>query len=203
MKHLRLLLALFSASLLLVMLAIVPRSQAKRAAGSERHDDDEEKDENRIRIGLEISPVPLHFNDDDEGDLRPLVGLGSYLVNAVGNCNDCHTQPNFAPGGNPFLGQGKQINTKNFLAGGRAFVTPAGTFISRNLTPEAPDGLPAGLTFRQFNEVMRHGTDFDNLHPKFPLLQVMPWPNFQNMTDRDLRAIYEYLRAIPHADRAP
>jgi hypothetical protein len=29
------------------------------------------------------------------------------------------------------------------------------------------------------------------------LLQVMPWPTFQNMTDHDLRAIYEYLSSIP------
>jgi hypothetical protein len=25
----------------------------------------------------------------------------------------------------------------------------------------------------------------------------MPWPNFQNLTDHDIRAIYEYLKAIP------
>lgn len=29
------------------------------------------------------------------------------------------------------------------------------------------------------------------------LLQVMPWPVFRHMTDREHRAIYEYLRAIP------
>jgi hypothetical protein len=29
------------------------------------------------------------------------------------------------------------------------------------------------------------------------LLQIMPWPIYHNMTDRDLRAIYEYLSAIP------
>ena len=25
----------------------------------------------------------------------------------------------------------------------------------------------------------------------------MPWPNFQDLTDYDIRAIYEYLSAIP------
>jgi hypothetical protein len=37
------------------------------------------------------------------------------------------------------------------------------------------------------------------LQPPFngDLLQVMPWPIFQDMTDHDLRAIYEYLKAIP------
>ena len=35
------------------------------------------------------------------------------------------------------------------------------------------------------------------------LLQVMPWPVTSDMTDRDLRAIYEYLRSIPHASPTP
>jgi len=30
----------------------------------------------------------------------------------------------------------------------------------------------------------------------------MPWPVYQSMTDRDLKAIYEYLSAIPHAEPA-
>ena len=65
---------------------------------------------------------------------------------------------------------------------------------------------------RTNNRIMRGDVDFDHLHPTCPgvpdatcvpapfngnLLQVMPWPNFQNMMDNDLRAIYEYLRAIP------
>src|SRR5215468_10964586 len=41
-----------------------------------------------------------------------LVGLGSYLVNTTG-CNDCHTHPNWALGGNPFLGQTKQSILQN------------------------------------------------------------------------------------------
>jgi len=42
------------------------------------------------------------------------------------------------------------------------------------------------------------------VHPELsPLLQVMPWPVYQDLTDRDLRAIYEYLRAIPHAEPVP
>ncbi len=33
------------------------------------------------------------------------------------------------------------------------------------------------------------------------LLQVMPWPVYGKMTDRDLIAIYEYLSAIPSRPR--
>ena len=79
-----------------------------------------------------------------------------------------------------------------------------GPFTSRNLTPDE-NGLPAGLTLNQFFQVIRHGTDLDHDPPHVPsddndLLQVMPWPIYRNMTDRDLRAIYEFLRAIPHAE---
>ena len=168
------------------------RSQSARAG----EDDEAEGNASRSRQGLAISPVKLNL----EGRNRAEVGLGSYLVNAVAGCTDCHTHPNYAPGGDPYRGQPKKINAAQFLAGGRAF----GPFVSRNLTPEAPSGRPAGLTFEQFEEVMRVGTDFDHAHPQFgPLLQVMPWAVFQSMSDRDLHAIYEYLSAIPHADPGP
>jgi hypothetical protein len=146
----------------------------------------------RIIKGFLISPVPVKLHARD----RDLIGLGSYIVNSQGGCNDCHTNPSYKVGGDPFRGQPKQVNAEHFLAGGQAF----GPFTSRNLTPEA-NGLPAGLTFVQFREVMRTGVDFDNAHPQIsPLLQVMPWPTYQSMGDRDLMAIYEYLRAIPHAE---
>lgn len=147
-------------------------------------------DESKVKRGFEISPVPL----DLKGKNRALVGLGSYIVNAQGGCNDCHTYPSYAPGGDPFFGQVEQINTDQYLTGGRQF----GPFTSRNLTPDSDTGLPAELTFQEFLHVMRTGEDPDHVHPGIsPLLQVMPWPVYANMTDRDLLAVYEYLRAIP------
>ena len=114
-------------------------------------------------------------------------------------CNDCHTAPPFAEGGDPFMGQPEKINTAGYLAGGAAF----GPFISRNLTPRA-NGMPANLTFEQFREVMRKGTDFKNRHPEIsPLLQVMPWPVYGKMTALDIRAMYEYLSAIPSLPTPP
>ncbi len=29
----------------------------------------------------------------------------------------------------------------------------------------------------------------------------MPWPVYQDMTDRDLQAIFEYLQAIPYVQK--
>ena len=162
-----------------------------------KDDDDKNTDDARISQGFEIAPVALHFKKKD----RDLVGLGSYIVNAQGACNDCHTNPPFATGGDPHLGEPKVINSTHYLAGGMAF----GPFISRNLTPDVTSGLPANLTFEKFKLVIRTGVDLDNDPPHVPsdshdLLQVMPWPVYQDMTDHDLLAVYKYLSAIPHAE---
>ena len=148
----------------------------------------------RIVRGYRIAPVPLNLRGKD----LALVGLGSYIVNGQGGCNDCHTDPEYVSGGDPHNGEPEQINTEQYLAGGG---TGFGPFVPRNLTPDA-NGLPAGLTRAQFLRVMRTGVDLKALPPPVPspandLLQVMPWPVYRKMIDRDLNAIYEYLKAIP------
>jgi hypothetical protein len=156
------------------------------------HENDENDDlSSRVRIGFQIAPVSL----DLAGKNRALVGLGSYIVNAQGVCNDCHTYPSYAAGGNPFIpAQPAVINSLQYLTGGRQF----GPFTSRNLTPDE-FGRPAGLTFEAFKTIIRTGAEPDRPAGSGlpPLLQVMPWPVYAYMTNRDLRAIYEYLRAIP------
>lgn len=94
-----------------------------------------------ILKGFEIAPVQLDFTDKNP----LLVGLGSYIVNAQGGCNDCHTEPLYAPGGDPFLGEPEQINIEGYLQGGRAF----GPIIARNLTPCDAAGQPSGLTMEE------------------------------------------------------
>jgi hypothetical protein len=148
-----------------------------------------------VTQGFLIAPVNLNL----AGKNHDLVGLGSYLVNAVAGCSDCHTSPPYAAGGNPFLGQPKMINTAGYLAGGTAF----GPVTSRNLTPNGK-GLPEGHTLQEFVTILRTGADLEQLHTTLsPLLQVMPWPVFQNMTDRDIQAIYEYLSTIPCIEGGP
>ena len=178
--------------------------------------------DSRVEIGFQIAPVPLNL----EGKNRALVGLGSYWVNALASCDDCHSagpQTQFAPGGNPYFGQPTKVNASPYLGGGRDFgplvPTPGSPHIvSRNLTPDRT-GLPAGgRTFEQFREILKTGVDLDHLHPTCSpgqttnclpppfdgdLLQIMPWPTFQNMSERDIRAIYEYLSAIPCIEGPP
>jgi hypothetical protein len=177
MKRMILIVALFLGISVIGLLS-APNGQAQ--AGS---------DESKIQQGFRIAPVHLSVH----GKNHALVGLGSYLVNAVGGCNDCHTCPSYATGHNPFAGGDGQINGDNYLAGG----VPFGPFItSRNLTPDG-SGKPAGLTFDEFLHALRTGEDPDQ---PGDLLQVMPWPIFRNMTDRDILAIYTYLESIPPAE---
>jgi len=76
--------------------------------------------------------------------------------------------------------------------------------VAKDHHPIAERLLGSTGSFEEFLGIMRTGIDPDQAHPQFgPFLQVMPWPAFQNMTDRDLRAIYEYLSAIPCIEGDP
>jgi len=171
---------LFTALSIMIALAISTSGQ-----DSESRSKAEKK---RIQQGLDIAPVTLDFRNKD----RDLVGLGSYIVNAQAACADCHSCPTYAPGHNPFQGGDGALNTTNYLAGGVAF----GPIISANITPDA-SGKPAGLEFDEYLQLIRTGHDPDEPDE---ILQVMPWPIFRKMNDRDILAIYTYLTAIPHAD---
>ena len=52
-----------------------------------------------------------------------------------------------------------------------------------------------------FKDALRHGTDYNN--DATPILQVMPWPVYGKMSDKQLEAIYEFLRAIPTINPRP
>ena len=170
--------ALLLAGTALAVVAAIPSAIADGSHLNERN--------REIEIGRRIAPVPLTI---PAGVSPGSVYLGSYIVAGVADCNGCHSNNEFTATGNPFNGQPKQVNATCYLNGGQAF----GPFISRNITPDGT-GLPAGITFASFENLMRTGND-----PQNPgtLLQVMPWPTFQSMTTTDLKAIYDYLSSIP------
>lgn len=217
-------LSLASAALVAITVSLVSFKTPRVSAdpGSDR-----DQDEWKVKIGLDIAPVPLNLKGKD----RRLVGLGSYIVNAHADCNGCHSQgpaTEYLGPGNPYLlsppngpYSGMQhVNPATYLGGGRDF-GPFGVaselthLYSRNLTPDKTGRPEGGHTFEEFLTIMRTGKDYDLVHPNCTgapdgncllppfngdVLQVMPWPVHQNMTDHDLRAIYEFLSAIPCID---
>ena len=205
--------AVAALTLAAVFVTLVTTSSRVRAGSPES--------DSRIQIGYDIAPVKLNLKG-----LNPaLVGIGSYIVNAQGDCNGCHNSPDYGPQYLPTddpccvgtKGAGT-VNPAAYLGGGVNFGTfPGGaTIYTRNLTPDITGKAEGGHTLQEFMNIMRTGHDYDNAHPPSPqmgaegcilgppatplnanVLQIMPWPTFSHMSDNDLQAIYEYLSAIP------
>ena len=186
---------------------------------------DDDSEEAEVQRGFEIVPVPLNLNGKDRElvGLGSYIVNGAGHCNV---CHSAGPATEYATGGNPYF-KGSQptvVNPATYLGGGRVFpplvaanpsATP--TIISRNLTPDKTGRPEGGRTFAEFQEILRTGVDLDHLHPNcsdptvtasttcFPLnlpwdgdkLQIMPWPEDRHMTDHELRAIYEYLSAVP------
>lgn len=183
-----------------------------------------------IQTGLTVASS-TGINLNMTGQDADLVGLGSYIVNVTSDCNLCHSPifitSSFSPNGNPYLlppvfsGQ-KRVDPTVYLGGNQNFGPPApgyANIISRNLTPDKT-GKPEGHTLSEFMQIMKTGIDLDKAHPTCSatatntanclpfqingaLLQVMPWPAFQSMTDRQLTAVYAYLSTIPCLEGGP
>jgi hypothetical protein len=205
--------AVAALALAAVFVTLVTMSSRVRAGSPEG--------DSRIQIGYDITPVKLNLKG-----LNPaLVGIGSYIVNAQGDCNGCHTSPDYGPEylptNDPSTVGSKGAGTVNpaaYMGGGTFFGTfPGGANIfTRNLTPDVTGKAEGGHTLQEFMNIMRTGHDYDMAYPPCPktgaegcilgppitplngnVLQIMPWPTFSHMSENDLQAIYEYLSAIP------
>ncbi len=130
--------------------------------------------------GLDISPVSIETAGLSSAQAEQL-GQGSYLVNAVCSCSDCHTPSGSGP--------------EKYLAGGTAYAVDNGAVVyARNLTPDPTTGMT--LTEDQFITALTTGRDFTDKTGNSVLL-VMAWSHFRWMTPADLRAVYAYFKAIP------
>ncbi len=185
---------------------------------------DDDSEESKIQQGFAIAPVPLNLAGKNRA-LVGLGSYIVNAQSDCDGCHNSGPGANvFTANGNPYLllqpfgpyAGRKLINQATYLGGGRDFgAYPADPFphiISRNLTPDKTGRPEGGHTLAEFIQIIRTGVDMDNLHPTCTngsnghclpqpfdgsRLQIMPWPSYQDMTDHDLQAIYEYLSAIP------
>jgi len=124
-------------------------------------------------------PIPLP-------DLSEPARRGEYLV-TIAHCTRCHT-PQRRRGRYEAMGQ--PIRSLEF-GGGVTTNGPWGRVASANLTPD-----PSGISYYDealFIQTLRTG--FVGKTRK--ISQYMPWTNFRNMTDEDLKSIFAYLRTLP------
>lgn len=129
------------------------------------------------------------------------IARGKYIVNALADCNPCHTPRDRTgkPMAKLFLsGVPEGSKPGEGPPGNVGFTGPWGTSFPANLTPDKDTGL-GGMSFLDFDNAMRRGLYKD---PKTGATRAMlpehPWATtYQNMTDEDARAIWAYLQTIP------
>jgi hypothetical protein len=148
--------------------------------------------------GLAVQPLadPPGLASLSEAD-KASYGRGSYLVNAVADCNGCHTNPsrNFAPG--PTYAK---INSAQFLTGGQVFVVPPGfnalsgytRSMTANLLGDVHGRLPD--TYEQFRQVITTGqVSRGGTTRKLAFPMDGAAASYAKLVDDDLKAIYTYL----------
>ncbi len=136
---------------------------------------------------------------------------GHYLV-TVGGCNDCHTPKVFTE-------DGPQPDESRLLSGHpadaklpslppgiigpdrwgaianndlTAWAGPWGVSYAANLTPDV-SGL-GGWSQETFMQAIRTGKHAGGGRD---ILPPMPWMDYAQMTDEDLRAVFAYLKSLP------
>jgi hypothetical protein len=137
------------------------------------------------------------------------VERGAYLVKIMA-CHDCHTPWKLGP-------QGPEPDMTRMLSGhpqdmvmpgvklqkgpwewvgaatNTAFSGPWGVSFTANLTPDPETGL-GKWTDETFIRALRTGRHEGQGRP---ILPPMPYPQYRNATDEDLRAVFAFLQSIP------
>lgn len=139
-------------------------------------------------MNLIVRTIPRRAALQPRPDTADEIAYGGYMTNAAA-CFDCHS---------PLGEKGQPISGLEF-AGGFEFHFPAG-FINRsaNITPDSATGIGSWsrdqfiARFRRYapdsaRQVVLDSTAFNT---------IMPWSMYWGMTDKDLGAIYAWLRTV-------
>jgi len=138
---------------------------------------------------LAQSPVPVAD--------PALVARGSYLVNAVAACVNCHS---------PKDEQGRPTPANTLSGGGVWFSAPAFTVYPPNITPDVQTGIGSWSEDDIRRALLEGVRPAHDALPNVPLAPVMYKSYFRALMPRDLDAIVAYLRTVPavrHAVPAP
>lgn len=139
-----------------------------------------------------------------------LVKSGEHLVQIMG-CNDCHSPkrmgtkgpeiiPELMLSGYPSDRPIASFDGKLLKSGFSVFYPdltgaagPWGVSFAGNLTPDET-GI-GGWTEQQFGKAIREGK-WKGMDGSRPLLPPMPWFNYTNLTDHEVKSIFSYLKSI-------
>lgn len=138
-------------------------------------------------LNLIVRTIPLKRSIQPEPDTSNIYEYGKYLTNAA-SCTECHTRQ---VKGEPVAGME--------FAGGFEFPFPDKSVVrSANITPDEESGIGAWSETDFIVKFKYYDT------PEAKTLKVsdagyqsmMPWAMYAGMTERDLAAIYKFLRTV-------
>lgn len=110
-----------------------------------------------------------------------VIARGRYLAQGPAHCVECHSSPASAPNADP--------NVERALSGGRGFEIPGGMAYAPNLTNDTATGI-GRLSDGQIARALRYGVGHDGR-------ALIPYMEFQQISDSDVVALLSYLRAQP------
>ncbi len=146
------------------------------------------------------------------GGYASQVEWGAHLV-IIAGCDDCHSPKKMTPqgpmpdesrrlSGHPADGTIPSFERKTPESMGwtltnehlTAWSGPWGTSFTANLTPD--DSGIGTWTEEQFFTAIRKGK-LKGLDSSRDLLPPMPWPNYAQMSDDELKAVFAFLKSLP------
>jgi mono/diheme cytochrome c family protein len=111
------------------------------------------------------------------------VERGSYLVNSILTCGNCHT---------PKGPRGVELRDKLHSGGSIEWDTPAFKVKGPNITPDPETGI-GKWSDAQIKNALQNG-----VHPDgHPLAPIMPYGFYKVFTPSDLDAVVAYLKSVP------
>ena len=168
----------------------------------------------RVLLGCNQPPVTQTASPAPAAAPQSPVDRGRLLV-TIGGCHDCHTPKKLGPRGpeadmsrmlaghpeeikitapfQPATGSPWTIATNDLLT---AWSGPWGVSFAANLTPDRNTGTGEGGPWSEelFIKALRTGK---HIGTSRDILPPMPWFNYAEMSDDDLKAIWAFLRSIP------
>ena len=144
-------------------------------------------------------------SSNENGGFTTQVEWGKHLVTVTG-CEDCHTPKKMTNKG-PVNDEALQLSGAQLKAplpdikmpgvaatyDQTAWIGPWGKSFAANITPDST-GIGAWKE-SQFINCLRKGL-FKGLDGSRPLMPPMPWQDYSQMSDNEIKAIFAYLKAV-------
>jgi mono/diheme cytochrome c family protein len=140
-----------------------------------------------FRVGIACGVVLLAANTAFAQSRPSPIERGSYLVNTIMACGNCHT---------PRGADGMPVTDRFLAGGGLTLSTPAFTVTAPNITPDSETGI-GGWSDAEIKHALLTGMRPDHGHlAGVELAAIMPANFYKGLLPDDLDAVIAYLHTV-------